>query len=195
MGTILILILTFNAQGAAMTAPSVSSAIAPSSPTLQTLYRDHHRWLQGWLQRRLGNVFDAADLTQDTYVRLIQREPQALGDIRAPRALLATIAQGLAANLYRRRCLEQAWLDTLAVMPASVAESPEHRAILYETLVEIDRLLAGLPLPVRQAFLLSQVDGMKQAEIAAELGLSVPTVKRHIARAVVRVCFAAGDGA
>lgn len=179
-----------------MTASSASSVVStdPQDYLLQVLYRDHHRWLEGWLLRRLGNVFDAADLAQDTYVRLVQREHQALREIRAPRALLATIAQGLAANLYRRRCVEQAWLDTLAALPEPVAESPERRAILLETLVEIDRLLGRLPLPVRQAFLLSQIDGMKQAEIAAELGLSVPTVKRHIARAVAQVCFADGDG-
>lgn len=162
-----------------------------SSLTLQTLYCDHHRWLQGWLQRRLGNAFDAADLAQDTYVRLAVRGPQALGEIREPRALLTTIAHGLVVSLYRRRCVEQAWLDTLAALPEVLAQSPERRAIVLQTLVEVDRLLGQLPLPVRQAFLLSQIDGMRQAEIAAELGLSVPTVKRHIARALVQVCFLA----
>ena len=36
------------------------------------LYRDHAVWLFGWLRRRLGgNNTDAADLVQDTYVRLM----------------------------------------------------------------------------------------------------------------------------
>ncbi|MOA54761.1 putative RNA polymerase sigma factor FecI [compost metagenome] len=60
---------------------------------------------------------------------------------------------------------------------------------MLEALVEIDRLLGELPLPVRQAFLLSQIEGMKQADIAVELGVSLPTARRYIARAVVQVCF------
>lgn len=172
--------------------PAADRALVPD---VATLYSDHHGWLLGWLRKRLGNAFDAADLTQDTYVRLLGRSGAEIQAIREPRALLMTIAQGLAANLYRKRCVEQAYLDALALMPEAVAQSPEHRAIVLQTLVEVDRLLALLPLPVRQAFLLSQIDGMRQADIAAELGLSVPTVRRHIARAVVQVCFLDGDGA
>ena len=59
----------------------------------------------------------------------------------------------------------------------------ESRAILIETLVELDRRLDTLPAPVVKAFLLSQLDGMKQADIAAELKLSLATVQRHIAKA------------
>jgi RNA polymerase sigma-70 factor (ECF subfamily) len=43
---------------------------------------------------------------------------------------------------------------------------------------------------VRDAFLLSQLDGMGQADIAARLGISLATVKRHIARAMLQCCFA-----
>lgn len=156
---------------------------------IATLYVDHHSWLQSWLRRRLGNAFDAADLAQDAYLRLLGRDLQEIRALREPRALLTTIAQGLVANLYRRRDVEQAYLDTLALLPEPRAVSPEQRAIVLETLVEIDRLLGTLALPVRQAFLLSQLDGMRQADIARELGVSLPTVRRHIARAVVQVCF------
>lgn len=171
-------------------------SLAPCLPhhDLATLYADHHGWLQAWLRKKLGNAFDAADLAQDTYVRLLGREAQDVQALREPRAMLVTIAKGLAANLYRRRCVEQAYLDTLALLPEPLAASPEHCAIVLEALVEVDRLLGQLPLPVRQAFLLSQIDGMKQAEIAAELGVSLPTVRRYIARAVVQVCFLDGPG-
>ena len=68
---------------------------------------------------------------------------------------------------------------------------PETRAILLETLVELDRRLDTLAPPVRRAFLLSQLDGMKQADIAAELQLSLATVQRHIAKAA-HCCFFGG---
>lgn len=68
------------------------------------LYCDHHGWLQGWLRKRLGNAFDAADLTQDTFVRVIKAR-SAL-DIREPRPYLSMIAKGLLIDLFRRRSLE-----------------------------------------------------------------------------------------
>lgn len=166
--------------------PALDSVV---SREITTLYSDHHRWLQAWLRRKLGNAFDAADLAQDAYLRLMGRDVQEIRALREPRAMLVTIAQGLAANLYRRRAIEQAYLDTLALQPQPTATSPEQRAIVLEALVEIDRLLGELPLPVRQAFLLSQIEGMKQADIAVELGVSLPTARRYIARAVVQVCF------
>ncbi|WP_276204144.1 sigma factor, partial [Delftia tsuruhatensis] len=50
--------------------PAADRALVPD---VATLYSDHHGWLLGWLRKRLGNAFDAADLTQDTYVRLLGR--------------------------------------------------------------------------------------------------------------------------
>ncbi|MFT7723187.1 MAG: sigma-70 family RNA polymerase sigma factor [Roseateles sp.] len=151
-------------------------------------YADHHGWLQGWLRRRLGDSFGAADLAHDTFVRLLAKE--ALPAIREPRALLTTIAHGLLLNQRRHQRIEAAYLEALALQPEPLAPSPEERALLIEALVELDRRLDGLPTPVRQAFLLSQLDGLPQAEIAAQLGLSVPTVKRYVARALMQCCFA-----
>ena len=56
-------------------------------------------------------------------------------------------------------------------------------------LVEIDTVLSGLPAQVRRAFLLAQLDGLSQAEIAAELGISLSTVKRHLVRAGAQCYF------
>lgn len=165
-----------------------AAEITLPSPCIETLYVDHHGWLQGWLRRRLGDSFVAADLAHDTFVRILAKDvPPA---IREPRALLTTIAQGLVSNMHRHHRIEQAYLEALAQLPEAQVPSPETQAILLETLVEIDRLLDGLPGLVRQAFLLSQLDGLRQSEIASRLGLSVPTVKRHIARALAQCCFA-----
>jgi len=61
--------------------------------SIERLYSDHHSWLLGWLRGRLGNAFDAADLAQDTFVRVLLRRP--LPPLRQPRSYLSTIARGL----------------------------------------------------------------------------------------------------
>lgn len=163
-------------------------AASPHTEQVEHLYHAHHGWLEGWLRKKLGNASDAADIAQDTFVRVLTREIA----IREPRALLTTIAQGMVANFYRRQKIELAYVQALAAWPEQVGLSPETRAIMLETLVEIDALLHRLPATVRQAFLLSQLDGMGQMEIAERLGISLATVKRHIARAMLHCCFAEG---
>ncbi|WP_027014576.1 sigma-70 family RNA polymerase sigma factor [Comamonas composti] len=153
-----------------------------------TLYTDHHGWLQTWLRKKLGDVHQAADLAHDTFVRLLAREEPV--QAREPRAFLTTVAQRVLANHYRRQKLERAYLEALAQMPQAMAPSPEERALLLEALDAIDRMLDGLPAPVRRAFLLAQLDGMKQADIATTLGLSLTTVKRYLVQAGMH-CMAA----
>ncbi|MES2532432.1 MAG: sigma-70 family RNA polymerase sigma factor [Pseudomonadota bacterium] len=138
------------------------------------------------MRKKLGNAFDAADLAQDTFVRVL-RAP-GLDAVQEPRAYLTTIARNLLINHVRRRAIERAYLDALALLPEPVAPSPEARLIVLETLIEIDRRLSGLPAQAKQAFLLAQLEGLGQAEIAAELGISLSTVKRHLAKAAMR-CF------
>jgi RNA polymerase sigma-70 factor (ECF subfamily) len=151
------------------------------------LYFDHHDWLQQWLKRKLGDSAQAADLAQDTFVRLLAREEVIAA--REPRAFLTTVAQRLLSNHRRRQALEQSYLDALCHLPPSLTPSPEQRVLLLETLFEIDAMLDGLPLPVRRAFLLSQLDGLSHAEIADELDISLATVKRHLVRAAGQCYF------
>lgn len=155
---------------------------------VEGLYQDHHSWLTTWLRRRLGCPDNAADLAQDTFVKVLLARDTA--QLVEPRAFLTTIAKRVLSNHYRRQDLEQAWYQALADLPECYAPSEEERAIIFETLVELDRLLDGLAMPVRRAFLLSQIDGLSHGEIAAQLGISIATVKRHLNKAALRCYFA-----
>jgi len=155
------------------------------------LYRDHHGWLLGWLRRRLGCAHSAEDLAQDTFVRLLRRRgEESPRRLREPRAYLRAVAGGLVVDLFRRRSLEQAYLEALAVLPEPVAVSAEEREVILETLERIDAMLDCLPAPVRQAFLLSQLEGLTYPEIAIRLEVSVRTVKRYMRRAFAQ-CLSA----
>ncbi|WP_095188777.1 sigma-70 family RNA polymerase sigma factor [Pseudomonas sp. Irchel 3E19] len=160
----------------------------PSAHPVESLYQEHHRWLTGWLRRKLGCPDSAADLAQDTFIKVLTaREPPVIIE---PRAFLTTLAKRVVFNHYRRQDLERAYLDTLAQMPETVAPSEEDKAIILQTLIELDQLLDGLPHQVKRAFLLAQIDGLTYPQIAAELSISVATVKRHLNKAAMRCYFA-----
>lgn len=151
------------------------------------IYLDHHRWLVNWLCRKLGCTHDAADLAHDTFLRLLALpEPAA---IDTPRAFLTTTATHLMIDKARRRKLEQAYLEALALMQdGNCMPSPADCQEAIETLLAITRLLEGLPDKVRRAFLLSRLEEASHADIAAELGVSVSMVKKYIACALVH-CY------
>ena len=157
-------------------------AATPKEQTLHALYRDHRSWLESWLRQRMGNAWDAADLSQDTFVRVLA-SAQPLADLREPRAYLLTVGKRLLSNFYTRRSLEQAYLDALAQLPEDSVPSPEQRWLLLETLQALDELLDGLPAVVRRAFLWSQLEGLGYREIAERLKVSERTVKRYMAQA------------
>jgi RNA polymerase sigma factor (sigma-70 family) len=155
-----------------------------AQPELGALYRDHHGWLQTWLRRKLGNAFDAADLTHDTFMRvLVAWDRRGELDLREPRAYLTTVAGRVLLNHYRRLSLERAFLETLELLPEAQIPSTEDRAIILETLHEIDAMLDRLDPKVRTAFLLAQLEGLTYAEVAAQLGVHVRTIKRYMATA------------
>ncbi|WP_407310665.1 sigma-70 family RNA polymerase sigma factor [Pseudomonas sp. nanlin1] len=160
----------------------MNDAVMAKEQSLHDLYRDHRGWLEGWLRQRLGNAWDAADLSQDTFLRVFA-SPQALAEVREPRAYLVTVGKRLLSNFYQRRSLEQAYLEALAQLPQDSVPSPEQRWVLLETLQALDELLDGLPPAVRRAFLLSQLEGLGYREIAERLQVSERTIKRYMAQA------------
>lgn len=160
----------------------LSAEYLPCESAVQALYCTHHSWLNIWLRSRLGNAADAADLAQDTFVRLLQK-PERF-ELKAPRAFLRTIARGLVIDHWRREEIERAYLESIAHLPEALAPSAEARALVLESLEDISRLLEGLKPKVRQAFLLAQCDGLTHKQIAMHMGVSLRSVERYVAEAL-----------
>lgn len=169
----------------------MSCADLPLQKAVHSLYEDHHSWLCGWLRNKLGCVDHAADLAQDTFLRVLTLRKAA--ELREPRAYLSSIARSLMIDMFRRRALEQAYLEALAARPEPLDISPETRLQIIETLVDIDRLLDGLGSRTREVFLMAQLDGLSYVEIARRLEVSVTTVKKHAMRAMTQCLLLVED--
>ena len=152
--------------------------------TLHQLYSDHNSWLKGWLRVRLGNAADASDLAQDTFLRVMTDRNSA--PIREPRGYLSAIARSLLIDKSRRRAIEQAYLQALALRPEPVEVSPEVRLSIIEMLVSIDSLLDELGPRTREIFLAVQLEGLNYVAAGARFGVSVTTVKNHLIRAMTQ---------
>ncbi|THU05112.1 sigma-70 family RNA polymerase sigma factor [Lampropedia puyangensis] len=167
-----------------MNAPAPLRPTAASEP-LALLYCAHHPWLNAWLRRRLGDAADAADLAQDVFVRLINKPLLQLDNAAKARAYLKAVAQNLATDLWRRRQLEQAWLEALANAPESYAPSAQHQVEVMQTLCELDAMLRSLPAKVSRVFMLKMVCEMNEADIASDMGISTRMVRKYQAQAML----------
>lgn len=154
------------------------------SAEITTLYREHHAWLRGWLRLKLGDTHHAADLAQDTFVRLLSSRPDSPGDLREPRAYLRTIANRLLVDHWRRLEIERAYLAVLQSHPEASWPSEESRALILESLEQIAQMLGRLKPQVREVFLLAQMEGYSCPQIAQQTGKSVATVERYLAQAL-----------
>jgi RNA polymerase sigma-19 factor, ECF subfamily len=162
---------------------------APLSPppieSLEKLYQNNFNWLQNWLRERLSCSHQAADLAQDTFVRLLS-SPDFNGKIEAirePRSYLATVAKRVMIDHFRRRTIEQSYLQALIQQPEQEVISAEQSTIVLEKLYRIDAMLDGLGVKVKKAFLMSQLKGMTYREIADEMRMSESSVKKYMAKA------------
>jgi len=108
-----------------------------------------------------------------------------------PRAYLTTIAKGLVVDHWRRAEIERAWAAAMTDRPEAMQPSAEHQAIIVETLMEVDRILASLADKPREAFLLAHLHDLTYAEIAGRLGVSERMVKKYMAQAMLH-CLSAG---
>jgi RNA polymerase sigma-70 factor (ECF subfamily) len=135
---------------------------------LEALYRTHRAGLVRLVERELHDRHDAEDVVQTAFLdaqRALQR-----GTIpHNPRAWLAAIALNAARRLRRRHVSVNA-LEDYAVQEAS-------------RLPEIKAALAGLPKGEQAAVLYRDVLGLSYAEMAAQMGTTVPAVTMLLHRA------------
>lgn len=155
-----------------------------SASFLSELYRGHHGWLFGWLRKKLGCPENAADLTHDTFVKLLGRD--ILPTLQEPRAYLLVAANRLLINQYHRRRVEEETLRSMAVLlDEQNQQGPEQLIAVRQLLGKVlQLLLEELDEKPRKAFLMARVDGCSYAEIARQLQVSESSVKQYLAKSL-----------
>ncbi|MBL8505726.1 sigma-70 family RNA polymerase sigma factor [Methylobacillus glycogenes] len=155
----------------------------------ELFYSSHQSWLYAYLIRKLRCQHQAADITQDTFVKLIDH--QHLDELTQPRAFLTTTAKRILIDLIRRRHLEQTYLQFLQLSQSEqFVDSPEQLAMAVESLLHIANVLDGVTPKAREIFLMNRLDGLKHAEIAAHFGISVARVRQYLAQVIAACCVA-----
>lgn len=159
---------------------TVQPGLAESQERQNRFVSENLRRIFVQIYRIVGNVADAQDLTQETFIKALQRQDQ-LKDEQKAAHWLSRIATNTALDFLRRHGrVTHCELDSAPQMssetPEQIVLRGEHREYLADGL----RLLSPRE---RAALLLRDVEGLPAEEVARRLDCSKATVRSHIANA------------
>jgi RNA polymerase sigma-70 factor (ECF subfamily) len=139
------------------------------------------------IYRVIGNVEDAQDLTQEVFIKALQRSDQ-IKDAAKAAHWLSRIATNTAIDHLRKhgRVAFTEWEELPEGAVTSGEESAEQRMLRAEQSVFLKGGLSTLSERERVALVLRDVEDLPAEEVARVLQCSKATVRSHIANARVK---------
>lgn len=154
---------------------------------LKSLFMVSRPALLRFLRMRGASAEEAEDLVQDLYLKL---DSEAIGLVAEPRAYLYRMADNLLLDrrraTLRRARREEQWAGSgtfLGNSPVDGSAAADDVLISQEQLHFVSEALATLPERTVEIFRRFRIEGERQRQIAADLGISVSAVEKHLQRA------------
>jgi len=157
----------------------VRRAQAGDSDAFAALYRAHVGKVHALCLRLAGNAHDAADLTQDVFVRAWE----SLASFRGESAL-GSWHHGLAVKAFlgTRRASTRREQRVFPMADPGVLERGEETTAPGLSM-DLEQAIAGLPKGARTVFVLHDIEGYQHEEIARMTGIASGTSKAQLFRA------------
>jgi RNA polymerase sigma-70 factor, ECF subfamily len=176
---------------------------AGSEEAFSWLIARYHQPIYSLLARTVQNRNDAADLTQEVFVKVFRGVRNFHGE-SSLRTWIYRIALREASNQRRwwmRHCQQEIPIEQeinegdnsspirLKEMLVDPAESPYDAAVHAETRARVEAALTKVPEPFRTTLILRDIEGFVYEEVAEMQGVNLGTVKSRLVRG--RACLKA----
>lgn len=161
------------------------AADAPSSLPLafESLYREHYAGLCNTVFGYVRSRDTARELVQDLFLRVWDEVSMGVQPLPPP-AYLYAAARNRALHALRHQRVEARYSERQIANPPDERPGPEHALVGQELADAMAVAMQELPERCRLVFTLSRHDHLRNAEIAARLGISVSTVEQQMWRAL-----------
>jgi RNA polymerase sigma-70 factor (ECF subfamily) len=167
-------------------AATETDRVEPEHATLESLVRDYSRLVYRIAYAVLRSHHDAEEATQETFMRVV-RYSSKLSGIENPKTWLARIAWRVAVDRAKRLpCKYEVPLEdstgARTEIPSTAVGADEHAHTTQLSTV-LEKLIATLPLKLREPLILSTLEEMSPKEVAATLGINEAAVRSRVFRA------------
>jgi len=159
----------------------------PSSG-LQSVFLNSRPALARYLRARRCGDSEAEDILQDIWLKLCGLET---GPVAEPVAYLYRMTENMMLDrkrsAMRRSNREREWtkgqIDGTIEQPIDAQPSAERLLLARDHLRRVEAVLEALPERTAQAFRAVRIDGTPQREIAAQMGITLSAVEKHLQKA------------
>lgn len=152
---------------------------------VEQLHRSDEGKLRRFFMRRFRNREDAADATQETFLRMLTVLPKT--EIANPHAYLFQIAKSVAHGRTAKLLSESALFadESLGTFVADETPDAERTVAARQELALLVAAIAALPTRCKMVFVLSRIEGLSNGEIALKLSITRNMVEKHIMKALL----------
>lgn len=129
----------------------------------------------------------AEDVVNSSFIRLWETRHKLAPDL-SPKSYLYKIVDNVSLNILRHEKIRKQHAEfVLKTTSEDVSEASFDTIDLKELSVAIDIAITELPEQMRRIFQLRKFEGLKYAEIAGQLNISIKTVDTQMSRAMTRL--------
>ncbi|SMC37558.1 RNA polymerase sigma-70 factor [Pedobacter africanus] len=162
----------------------VTSLKKGEAQAMEQIYKDHWADVFDSACRRVRDKDVAQDITQEIFISLWTNR-QRLAIKGSLRSYLQAAVKYKVINYFKSAIVKDKYQEDMFFLAEGQMElSAENKLMVKDMNKEIDEALQALPEKMRQIFRMSRMQEKTIREIAAELGLSVQTVKNQISAAL-----------
>jgi RNA polymerase sigma-70 factor (ECF subfamily) len=172
---------------------TICTAHSPFPLSAEQVYQDYAPHVFNTARRMVSNDSDAEDVTQDVLLKVVRKLPTFRGDSAFP-TWLHRVTVNTALSHRRRQAVQQehglgysrdVFGEDEPLVESAPGKTPEPATeILHHEMRQlIEQAIASLPEMYRTVFVLADIEGWSNADIAAHLHLTLPAVKSRLHRA------------
>lgn len=154
----------------------------------ELIFRKYYVRLCGFANKFIANTTEAEDIVQEVFLNIWAKKDRLKLDDEIKPYLFKSV-QNLCFNFIEHQKVVDSYYSVIEVVYKNKKEEfDSYESVLFtEFQAKVDEAIGSLPEECRKIFKMSREDGLKYAEIADKLNLSVKTVETQMSRALSKL--------
>ncbi len=154
----------------------------------ELIFRKYYVRLCGFANKFIANTPEAEEIVQEVFLNIWAKKDRLKLDDQIKPYLFKSV-QNLCFNFIEHQKVVDSYYSVIEVVYNNKKEEfDSYESVLFtEFQAKVDEAIGSLPEECRKIFKMSREDGLKYAEIADKLNLSVKTVETQMSRALLKL--------